>query len=171
MIEQEKGQMSMFDQDTWFGKTYPEHCPQTKERTSAASSKKRQGSPKKIPLFLDLRRGGGVTQEASWETGGVLHGEYMMHSIGAYLNEENEYVLLPTSMDTQQQKYCLTLNISEKPRTPMPSSLSEILEESADEKYNLSARACNGILSRANRRGKQLPEILQKALEAQAVES
>ena len=53
----------------------------------------------------------------------------------------------------------------------MPSSLSEILEESADEKYNLSARACNGILSRANRRGKQLPEILQKALEAQAVES
>ena len=95
----------------------------------------------------------------------------MMHSIGAYLNEENEYVCLPTSMDTQQQTYYLILNISEKPRTPMPSRLSEILEEQADEKYNLSARACNGILTRANRRGKQLPEILQKALEAQAVES
>jgi len=45
--------------------------------------------------------------------------------------------------------------------------LSEILEEEADAKYNLSSKACQGILNRANKRGKKLPEILQKALEAQ----
>ncbi len=35
------------------------------------------------------------------------------------------------------------------------------------EKYFLSPKACEGILRRANKRGKKLPEILQKALEQQ----
>ena len=52
---------------------------------------------------------------------------------------------------------------------PKPSKLSEILETNPDPKYNLSAKACNGILSRADRRGKELPEQLRTALERQSV--
>ena len=70
--------------------------------------------------------------------GGQLLGEYTMHSFGEFPKEENA------------------------------SLLSQILVEEAHPKYSLSAKACQGILNRANRRGKKLPEILQKALEAQA---
>jgi hypothetical protein len=45
--------------------------------------------------------------------------------------------------------------------------LSSILEVNAPEKYYLSAKACEGILRRAERRGKQLPEMLRIALEQQ----
>lgn len=48
------------------------------------------------------------------------------------------------------------------------SHLSQILEEFPLPKYSLSAKACIGILNRAERRGKKLPEILKKALEKQA---
>ena len=45
------------------------------------------------------------------------------------------------------------------------SSLSEVLEARAPQTYSLSARACEGIIRRAEKRGKPLPEILLKALE------
>ena len=45
------------------------------------------------------------------------------------------------------------------------SSLSEVLEARAPQTYSLSARACSGIIRRAEKRGKPLPEILRKALE------
>jgi hypothetical protein len=48
-----------------------------------------------------------------------------------------------------------------------PSTLSEILEENVDPKYTLSARACEGILNRAAKRGKGLPEVLERALKKQ----
>jgi hypothetical protein len=41
------------------------------------------------------------------------------------------------------------------------------LQDSAPEKYSLSARACAGILNRAKKRGKVLPEMLRQALENQ----
>lgn len=44
------------------------------------------------------------------------------------------------------------------------SLLSQILEANAPEKYYLSERACQGILTRASRRGKKLPDLLQTAL-------
>ena len=44
------------------------------------------------------------------------------------------------------------------------SRLSEILQTDASEKYYLSTRACEGILRRADKRGKELPEILKNAL-------
>ena len=44
-------------------------------------------------------------------------------------------------------------------------SLSEVLVRiGPDEPYWLSPKACRGILDRASRRGKELPEALQKAL-------
>ena len=131
-------QMSLFDQDIWSGRMCQEHYPQTKEKTSGVSSKKQLGSSKRMPIYLDLRRGGGHTPDALWAMGGALLGAYTMHSFGEYPKEENA------------------------------SLLSQILVEEAHPKYSLSAKACQGILNRANRRGKKLPEILQKALESQA---
>ena len=48
------------------------------------------------------------------------------------------------------------------------SSLSSILQPQQDVpiRYYLSAKACEGILRRADRRGKVLPERLRRALEA-----
>ena len=50
-----------------------------------------------------------------------------------------------------------------------PVSLSEILVRiGPDEPYWLSPKACAGILLRASRRGKELPESLQAALKSAA---
>jgi hypothetical protein len=61
----------------------------------------------------------------------------------------------------------LTHNSGESPSVAVESTLSQILEVNAPEKYHLSAKACEGILRRAERRGKQLPEMLKVALEQQ----
>ena len=76
---------------------------------------------------------------ASWEEGGALLGVYTMHSFG------------------------------ECPSVVRESRLSQILEEQAHPKYSLSARACQGILNRAERRGKELPKELKESLEAQCL--
>ena len=136
-----EGQTSLFDQDIWFGKMSQERSQVTKAKTSAACLKKPPKSSKKTPLFLDLQTENGHTPEASWEMGGVLLGRYTMHSFGESPKEENE------------------------------SHLSQILEEGAPPKYFLSAKACQGILNRASKRGKELPQILKEALENQVSES
>ena len=161
-------QMSLFAQDTEFLKMFQDCSQVMPEKTSAVSSRKQQGSSKRMPIFLDLRKGGGHMQEASSWSMGALHGRYTIVSGGAFLNEGNEFVYSLTSTDGPQQTCYLLLNTGEQPREPNPTLLSEVLVENADPKYNLSVRACQGILNRANRRGKKLPEILQKALESQA---
>ena len=65
----------------------------------------------------------------------------------------------------------LMLNTSEWPSVEEGSSavsLAQILEPHVARKYYLSARACQGILRRAERRGKELPAQLRAALEAWA---
>ena len=57
------------------------------------------------------------------------------------------------------------LNTGGSPKDAVESTLSSILEVNVPEKYYLSGRACEGILRRAERRGKQLPEMLRIALE------
>ena len=63
---------------------------------------------------------------------------------------------------------CSTLNIGASPSVAEESFLSQILEAAPPEKYYLSARACEGILRRAERRGKDLPPELKAALVEQA---
>ena len=136
-----EGQMTIYDflsPDTWCGKTSPEPLAVTKARTSERSLKKQQKSPLKMPLFLDLMGGAGVQAAASWVMGGPLLGEYTMHSFGECPSEENE------------------------------SLLSQILEEAPLPKYSLSAKACQGILRRAEKRGKTLPKMLKEALKRQS---
>ena len=63
----------------------------------------------------------------------------------------------------------LTLNISDWPNDASVSSLSQILETGPiPQRFYLSALACRGILRRAEKRGKELPEQLRVALEAVA---
>lgn len=61
-----------------------------------------------------------------------------------------------------------SLNVSEEPNVPVDTKLSQILEENPEPKYNLTAKACAGILRRAERRGKKLPEALKTVLELQS---
>ena len=60
------------------------------------------------------------------------------------------------------------LNFGELPNAAVESRLSWILEDHPLPKYYLSRKSCQGILNRAKRRGKILPEPLRKALEYQA---
>ena len=59
-------------------------------------------------------------------------------------------------------------SFGESPSVAVESRLSQILEDSPLPKYCLSAKACQGILNRANKRGKELPPELEAALENQA---
>ena len=164
-------QLTLQDLDMPCTKMFPEHYQATKtnsaaERTSAASSKKCARSSKPMLAFLDLRGNGPIQEASSWTTEALL-GLSQMPNITECHNGESAFVSYVTSTDLQHQGFCLTLNLSERPRVANPILLSEVLEEEADAKYELSAKACAGILNRANRRGKQLPDILREALERQ----
>ena len=63
-----------------------------------------------------------------------------------------------------------TPNITEYPRDAAESFLSQVLEPDAPTRYCLSRKACEGILRRAAKRGKELPPMLKEALEAQCLE-
>ena len=129
-------QVQWCDLDGWSGKMSPELSAATGEKTSQPSLKKRsKSSNRKPPLFLCLTRDG-LQQDAclTWTEDGALLGEYTMHSFG------------------------------ECPNAAAESRLSAILEENPHPKYYLSAKACAGILRRAERRGKELPEPLKQVL-------
>lgn len=91
----------------------------------------------------------------------------MMRSIGASRREGEESVSLQISTDIPLRGSLLIVH-GEKPIYAIRTRLSDILEENPDPKYNLSPKACLGILRRAEKRGKELPEILREALERQA---
>ena len=139
-----QGQITIFDVlnlDSWSGKMSQEHSvPEIpKEQISEQFLKKSSKSwSRKSPIFLCLKRDG-PTQDAlkEWE---------MMESPSA----------LPGD--------CTMLNTGEFPNVERESHLSQILEVNPPPKYSLSAKACQGILNRANKRGKKLPEMLEKAL-------
>lgn len=66
---------------------------------------------------------------------------------------------------------CSMRSISDSPNDASASFLSDILETGdLPPRYFLSPRACRGILKRASRRGRELPEALKAALEAVALQ-
>ena len=177
MTEQLEGQMNLFDQDISFGRMFPEACQVqasetekiTEVRTSKPSSRKSsKPSNQTLPMFLCLRTESGQNKDAcmEWERTESPFPSLtncMMHSGTVYRNEGKEFAYWLTSMDTVQPEYCLSLNLSEHPREENPSHLSEILEDEVDPRYSLSPKACLGILKRASRRGKALPDVLKEA--------
>ena len=145
-------QIPMFYQDSWSGKTSPAHSAPTTAKTSAPSWKKLRGSQNQTLLFLDMREGDGTMPELLSVTDTLLRGELSTLSTGERPSVGVASLWSPTSMAYSPRRSCL----------------SEVLEENPDPRYTLSARACQGILNRADRRGKKLPEILRAALERQA---
>ncbi len=86
------------------------------------------------PTFHYLPKGGGHWLTPTTEMGGLLPTEFSTRSFG------------------------------ESPSAVVGSRLSQILEATPHPKYSLSAKACRGILTRSNRRGKQQPPLLELAL-------
>lgn len=137
-----EGQIGLFDLDIWSGKTFQEHSVQTEAKISKPSLKRSSKSSSRMsPICAQLCRGGGQKPDVSTLRWehGALLGEYTTRSFG------------------------------ESPREENVSRLSQILEDSAHPKYSLSAKACQGILNRAERRKKELPVELKQALIAQSV--
>lgn len=137
MTKRTDEQVTWSDLGLWSGKTCPEHSAATKDKTSRQSSKRSSASQsRKPPILKCLKKAGtpGVATTMKWEDDGAWLGE------------------------------CMTRNTGESPNVAVVSRLSQILEETPQEKYSLSAKACQGILRRAERRGKDLPETLKAVL-------
>lgn len=135
MIEQLEGQVSMFDAAGQSGKMCRAHLDRMPALTSKPSCKRSAKSQTLKFMCLSLKKENGSQPDASWATGTA--------SLGA----------------------STTLSIGESPSVARESILSQILQENAPEKYFLSAKACLGILRRAEKRGKELPKMLKEALE------
>lgn len=58
----------------------------------------------------------------------------------------------------------MTLNTGEFPSAVRESTLSQILQVNAPDRYSLSGKAAIGILRRARKRQKELPSMLKDAL-------
>ena len=122
-------------QMSFFGKMSPEPSAATEEQIFGPSLTNLLKSSSRTPLCLRFRNQDGPMPTATPVTDGALLTEF------------------------------LTLNIGESPSAAAESTLSSILQADAPEKYYLSAKACEGILRRAKRRGKELPSMLKIALE------
>ena len=124
--------------DTVSGRTSRALSPPTEETTSKLSSKQLSELKKKGSRCLRLKITDGRNQTYIWETDGAWLTEFSM------------------------------LNTGVSPNAAQESTLSQILLAEVPQKYYLSPKACLGILRRASARGKELPEVLRKALERQA---
>lgn len=131
------GQVTWSDLGISCGKTWSEPLVATKEKTSQPCSKRSsKSSSRKPPVLKCLKRVGlpGGGTTMRWEDDGAWCGELT------------------------------TRNTGECPNAVVVSRLSQILEETPHPKYNLTAKACQGILRRAERRGKDLPKLLKAVL-------
>jgi hypothetical protein len=125
-------------QQLLFGKTSPESS-QRKTTPSGSSSEDFLGAMRP----LKLKTASGIKQAFFVQNPSEWVGEPLMHSISVLPNAGGECSSLPQLVN-----------------------LSEILESGpVHPKYFLSAKACSGILRRAERRGKKLPSMLLRALE------
>ena len=134
----EAEQMSLFGPDLKFGRTSPAHSARRAAKISEPFSRRLQRLRTAPLQFLDLREGYGNLLGSYWET------------------------------DFPSLTGLSTRNFGECPNDDVESSLSQILQDTAPDKYYLSKAACLGILRRSSARGKELPPILKEALEIQA---
>ena len=109
------------------------------QKAKISEQSSKKSTKSKTVKFIFLDLQSGKTQERFWKIIFQSHGGYLTRSTGEFPREENV------------------------------STLSQILMAQVPEKYYLSPKACLGILRRASSRGKQLPEVLRKALERQAL--
>ena len=144
------GQVTWSDLGFSFGRTLSEHSAATKEKTSQPCWKKLRVSQNQDFLYLDCRKSGnGQKQEQLTVMGGLSLGELTTLRTGKK----------PSETAVQEM-----LSVWGPHSVAEESRLSQILEVNPLHKYNLTAKACLGILRRAERRGKDLPERLKAVL-------
>ena len=144
------GQVTWSDLGFSFGRTLSEHSAATEEKTSTPCWKKLRVSQNQDFLYLDCRKSGnGQKQEPLTVMGGLSLGELTTLRTGEK----------PSETAVQEM-----LSVWGPHSVAEESRLSQILEENPLPKYNLTAKACLGILRRAERRGKDLPELLKAVL-------
>ena len=122
-----------------YGKTCRAPCPLSMGRISAASSKASSVSKPPRQMFLCRKAGAGCTRARSWAT----------------------VILSPGASSTPRR-------VGASHRDGSVNLLSSILMDNVPERFSLSPKACQGILRRAEKRGKELPQVLKTALERQA---
>lgn len=144
------GQVTWSDLGFSFGKTWSEHSAATEEKTSTPCWKKLRVSQNQDFLYLDCRKSGnGQKQEPLTVMGGLSLGELTTLNAGEK----------PSETAVQEM-----LSVWGPHSVAEESRLSQILEVNPLPKYNLTAKACLGILRRAERRGKDLSERLKAVL-------
>ena len=122
-----------------YGRMCLARCPRTMGKISGESSKASSASKPPKQMFLCLREDAGCRPGRSWATVILSPGECStQRRVGASHKDGNVYLL------------------------------SWILQDNAPDRYSLSPKACRGILRRAAKRGKELPQVLREALERQA---
>ena len=144
------GQVTWSDLGFSFGRTLSEHSAATKEKTSQPCWKKLRVSQNQDFLYLDCRKSGnGQKQEPLTVMGGLSLGELTTLRTGEK----------PSETAVQEM-----LSVWGPHSVAEESRLSQILEVNPLPKYNLTAKACQGILRRAERRGKDLQKLLKQVL-------
>lgn len=113
-------------------------------------------------LFMEAVR---IVREMRKKT----NGEYPKYIIwenvaGAFSSNKGEDFRRVLEEITVPHGGCLTLNFGECPNVENASILSAILEADVPDKYFLSAKACWGIIRRAQEKQKEIPTILKIAL-------
>lgn len=142
------GQVTWSDLGFSFGRTLSEHSAATEDGTSTPCWKKLRVSQNQDFLYLDCRKSGnGQKQEPSTVMGGLSLGELTTLKTGEK----------PSETAVQE-----ILSVWGPHSVAEESRLSQILEANPLPKYNLTAKACLGILRRAERRGKELPKLLKQ---------
>lgn len=144
------GQVTWSDLGFSFGRTLSEHTAATEDAISTPCWKKLRVSQNQDFLYLDCRTSrNGQKQEPLTVMGGLSLGELTTLRTGEK----------PSETAVQEM-----LSVWGPHSVAEESRLSQILEETPHPKYNLTAKACLGILRRAERRGKDLPELLKAVL-------
>ena len=144
------GQVTWLDLGISCGKTWSEHSAAIEEKTSQPCWKKLRVSQNQDFLYLDCRTSkNGQKQEPLTVMGGLSRGELTTLRTGEK----------PSETAVQEM-----LSVWGPHSVAEESRLSQILEVNPLPKYNLTAKACQGILRRAERRGKDLPERLKAVL-------
>lgn len=144
------GQVTWSDLGFSFGRTLSEHSAATEEKTSTPCWKKLRVSQNQDFLYLDCRKSGnGQKQEPLTVMGGLSLGELTTLKTGEK----------PSETAVQEM-----LSVWGPHSVAEESRLSQILEANPLPKYNLTPKACQGILRRAERRGKDLPKLLKAVL-------
>ena len=163
-------------QDGPSGKTCPEPCPLREATTSGSSSK--ASSKSKIPkqLFLCRMQEGGQNARLAPRTPPYRRGVPNAPQSGVMGDMESGcrrarsggapphwVIITPSPGESSTPR-----RVGESHKDGGVYLLSSILMDNVPERFSLSPKACQGILRRAAKRGKELPEVLKLALERQA---